>query len=76
MMSSITAVTLVSLVYSVKKKKFNILAHKTSIVKLSLVNTGYIIVNNSVVRSVYSCCFVDHNLKNSKLIVMTFQPSF
>ena len=30
-----------------------------SIVELSLVNTDYIIVNNSVVRCVYSCYFVD-----------------
>ena len=69
MMSSITAVTLVNLVYSVKKKKFNILAHKMSIVKLSLVNTGYTIVNNSVVRCVYSCCFVDLVHKYFKLIL-------
>ena len=50
MMSSITAVIPASLVNSAKKKNFNFLAHKMSIAELSLVNTGYVIINNSIVR--------------------------
>lgn len=51
MMSSITAVIPASLVNSAKKKNFNFLAHKMSIAELSLVNTGYVIINNSILRS-------------------------
>ena len=50
MISLITAMILTSLVNSVKKKILIFLGHKMSIVELSLVNTGYIIVNNSIER--------------------------